>query len=231
MIIWVGYIIIATILSFDSNTAAAANAFKPNSNNTRASCLDARIVDNAQKFCSMASWSAAHVYASVNFTDYSPGSPLSDAAQNNLAVNIYNSFRSDYGKAVSIDCSQALTRLACVSAFPECSLAGSSESSISYYLPCRLQCEQANARCPFKTDCSIYPTTNCMLSIPTGFFVIDPTSGPFRPLVYIYSIALAFWTIFALTWNYLTFVRHKNACVAFCRVVSGIPIIKGDCAK
>ena len=137
------------------------------------------------------------------------------------------SYRKDYGKSVSIECSQALTRFACVTAFPECSLAGNSFSSISYYLPCKVQCEQANARCPFKIDCTPYPSVNCMLSLPTGYFMIDPLSGPFEPLEYIYIISLAFWTIFTITWNYLTFIRHKNACVAFCRVVSGIPIIKG----
>ena len=222
----VGFFIRTLFLGLHFGIIAAV--FIPTMNNTKASCQDARIVDNSQKFCSMATWSSAHVYYAANFTDYYPGNPLTDSLQNALAVNTFGSFKSNSDKAVSIECSQALTRLACVSAFPECSLAGSSVSSISYYLPCRLQCEQANARCPFGIDCSIYPASNCMLSIPTGFFVIDPQSGPFDPLVYVYCISLAFWTIFAVAWNYLTFVQHKNACVAFCRVVSGIPIIKGN---
>lgn len=221
----VSYLAIVAVALISCDTAAAA--FQPSASNTKASCFDARIVDNSQRYCAMASWTAAHIYASENFTNYDPGPPLSDLMQNNLAANVYAGFTHSYDKALSIECSQALTRLACVTAFPECSLSGNSVSSISYYLPCKLQCEQANARCPFTTDCTQYPSTNCMLSVPVGYFVIDPDSGPFEPLEYIYAISLAFWTIFAVTWNYLTFVRYKNSCVAFCRVVSGIPIIKG----
>ena len=208
-------------------TAADVVAFLPNATNTIASCSTARIVDNSQKFCSMASWTSARLYIAATFGDYDLGTELTDIQQNALALNLYNGFKNNHLKPMSNECSQALTRLACVTAFPECSLSTSSGTSISYYMPCRLQCEQANARCPFITNCDLYPATSCMLSIPTGFFVIDPLSGPFEPLVIIYSIALAFWVIFAITWNYLTFVRYKNACVPFCRVVSGIPIIKG----
>lgn len=205
----------------------SADAFKPIPSNVKASCLEARVVDNSQKYCGMASWTAAHIYANVNYTDYSPGAPLSDSQQNDYASNIYDALVFDYGKPVKTECSQALERLACVTAFPMCPVAGTSISSISYSLPCRLQCEQANARCPFVIACGDYPTSNCMMTLPTGYFVIDPESGPFEPLPIIYAISLGMWTIFAITWNYLTFVKYKNACVIFCRVVSGVPIIKG----
>ena len=98
---WVGFFISALFLGFHSKIIAAA--FKPTMNNTKASCENARIVDNAQKFCPMASWSSAHVYYAANFTDYSAGSPLPDSLQNTLAVNTFNSFKSNYDKAVSIE--------------------------------------------------------------------------------------------------------------------------------
>lgn len=206
----------------------AADAFEPNESNVIASCKDARVVDNAQMYCSFATWNAAHIYAKVNYSDYSSGNPLSDTLQNHYAVNIYDSLRSSYNKTVNSECSSALQRLACVTAFPSCQVSGSSLSAVSYNLPCRLQCEQANARCPFVLPCNGYPKSNCLLTLPPGYFVIEPKSGPFEPLPIIYGISLAIWIVFAVTWNYLTFVRYKNACVIFCRVVSGIPIIKGE---
>jgi hypothetical protein len=39
-------------------------------------------------------------------------------------------------------------------------------------------------------------------------------------------VVLGLWTIFAVTWNYLTFVRHKNSCVLLSRAVCGVPCIK-----
>lgn len=206
----------------------ADDIFEPSSDNVLASCKDARVVDNTQQYCSFAAWNAAHIYARVNYTDYSPGNPLSDATQNHYAVNIYEKLlRTPHDKSINSECSSALQRLACVTAFPSCQVSGSSISAVSYNLPCRLQCEQANARCPFVLSCDDLPETNCLLTLPPGYFVIEPKSGPFEPLPIIYGISLAIWIIFAITWNYLTFVRYKNACVIFCRVVSGIPIIKG----
>lgn len=206
----------------------SAEEFQPNINNVKASCKNAKPADNSQMYCSMASWSSASIYAAENFSDYSTGQALTVEQQNQYAANIFNSLVANYGGSVRSECHQALQRLACVTAFPACTVPGSSTSSLSYDLPCRLQCQQATARCPFALDCDSYPLTNCMLTLPTGYFIIDPDSGPFEPLPIIYGVALSVWIIFAVTWNYLTFVRYKNACVIFCRVVSGIPVIKGE---
>ena len=56
-------------------TAAAKDvaAFLPNATNTIASCSTARIVDNSQKFCSMASWTSARLYIAATFGDYDLG--------------------------------------------------------------------------------------------------------------------------------------------------------------
>jgi hypothetical protein len=54
-------------VSLDQKYAAA---FNPTSKNTKISCKDARIVDNSDKYCGEASWQAAHIYASANFSDY-----------------------------------------------------------------------------------------------------------------------------------------------------------------
>jgi hypothetical protein len=215
------------VLYLLNNEYVDAQVFEPRVNNTKASCMNARFVDNLQgSYCSDASWTSAYIYAAANFSDYNTGTPLSDSQQNNLAKNIFNDFRGGHQQTLGSECKDALQRLACVTAFPECPLPGSSESSISYFRPCRLQCEQANARCPFTVNCNKYPSTNCMLQLPSGYFIIDPKSGPFEPLVVIYAISLSFWVIFAIAWNYLTFVRYKGSCVLFCRTVSGIPILK-----
>ena len=205
------------------------DSFQPKNTSTNviATCKDARTIDSTQYYCDMVTWNAAHIYVAANYTSYLQGSPLSDRQQNDYAESVYKTSLLAYGKSVSSECSDALQRLACVTAFPSCRVSGSSISSIAYDPPCRLQCEQANARCPFVTSCDQYPITNCLITLPAGFFVYDPTSGPFEPLPIIYGISLGMWIIFAITWNYLTFVHYKGACVIFCRVVSGVPIIKG----
>lgn len=94
-------------------TSSIAQIYQPTTNNTIASCMDARVVDNSKAYCTQADWTAAHIYATVNFTNYGPNAPLSDSSQNSLAVNIYNSYlggRQNLGS----DCRSALQRLACV---------------------------------------------------------------------------------------------------------------------
>ena len=192
-----------------------------------ASCKEARTISATSSYCDMVTWNAAHVYAAANYTDYSQGAVFSDKQQNDYARSIYEASLLANGNSVNSECGQALQRLACVIAFPSCRVSGSSISSIAYDPPCRLQCEQANARCPSKLSCDQYPITNCLITLPSGFFVYSPESGPYEPLPIIYGIALGIWILFAFIWNYLTFVHYKGACVIFCRVVSGVPIIKG----
>ena len=130
-----------------------------------------------------------------------------------------------------------------MNAFPQCKFAGPSVSSIGYFSPCRLQCEQIKAACGSPStipscgtacglnhyptsDCSRFPSNHCMLYVPPGYFVVDPESGPFKPLLSIYAVIMVTWYFLAWLWNYLTFVKYLHTCVTFCRAVSGIPILK-----
>jgi len=201
------------------------------------SCLNARIVTgNVNYFCDFATWTSAHLYTSSNFSYFAPGSPLSDLEQNNYAKYLYaklsNQVTSSTGggggnsQHFSSDCKDTLKRLACDLSFPECALPGTSISSISYFPPCRLQCEQVNARCPFHLSCDEYPQQDCMMYVPSGYFVLSVAQGPYQPLPIVYGVVLGGWLLMTIAWNVYTFIIHKNRCVLLCRAVSGIPVVK-----
>ena len=210
-----------------------------NNNTVKASCMNARVVDNSQKFCGFVTWTSAHLYQNYNFSVYTGGVSYTDNEQNDYARSLYNSYLDYYPKLKS-DCAAALQRLACMNAFPQCKLSGSTMSSVGYWTPCRLQCEQILAACGYPAacgancnprkyptaDCNQYAARDCMIYVPPGYFVIDPNSGPFQPLIAIYAVCMASWFLLAWVWNWLTFVRHARTCVTFCRAVSGIPILK-----
>lgn len=112
------------------------------------SCLNARSPQNAQgAFCNFISWNAANSYSSLNFSVYTLQTltPFSASDQDKYAQYLYANL---VGNAHDIDlpCAQALQRLACVTAFPECPISGSTGSSASYFTPCKLQCLQADVR-------------------------------------------------------------------------------------
>ena len=195
-----------------------------NDSTVQFTCFNARIPTQSDGFCSFVKWTSTHMYYSQNFSVYEPTKYVEESEQHNYAGNLYSSFVSSYGgKDLDDNCISALKRLVCVSVFSQCVI---SAYSINYFPTCRLQCEQVNSYCPSRRDCSVYPIEGCSIFVPTGFFVIKPSSGPLTPLPAIYAIALLGCMFFAIAWNYLTFVKHKNSCVVFCRAVSGIPIIK-----
>jgi hypothetical protein len=185
------------------------------------------MVNSHDQFCGFISWNAAHVFpVDGNFSVYDPQTPLSDDEQAFFATTVFSNLKGLIRGKLSSGCQAALERLSCVTAYPECAMPGSSLSSISYFPPCRLQCEQVNTFCSTNLDCSGYPAVSCLVYVPTGYFLADPSVGPYGPLVVIYGISLTFWLIFSVIWNYLTFVKYRNSCVAFCRAVSGVPVIK-----
>ena len=157
------------------------------------------------------------------------GAPISAAQQNAYAQSLYTSLSR--GTGPSGECSSALRRLACVLAFPKCPSTGSSLSSVSYFTPCRLQCEQVNARCQaqkqqLSLDCSGYSVRDCFLYVPSGFFVLPPAQGPYTALPSLYSACLAVWLSLTLLWYYWSFVVFRDTSLLFCRAVAGIPAIK-----
>lgn len=204
----------------------AAGAGSGQSDGYLASCLGAQVFQNDGKYCDFATWTSALIWKKGNMTYFNPSSPLTLQQQNAYAQTLFTSLAG--GKDATGDCGVALQRLACVTAFPKCSVAGASLSSISYYAPCRLQCEQVNLRCPssLQLSCGGYATKDCFLYVPPGYFVLPPSQGPFDALPVLYATVLAIWLVFTALWNYWAFVVEKNSCVMLCRVVAGVPALK-----
>ena len=75
-----------------------------------ASCLNARVADNSNKWCSFVTWTSANLYPSRNFSVYTSGLSFSVNDQNNYAQSLYNSYLNSYPNGGS-DCAAALQRL------------------------------------------------------------------------------------------------------------------------
>jgi hypothetical protein len=58
----------------------------------------------------------------------------------------------------------------CLEAFPECPNTG----AVTYFPPCKLQCQMLNAQCGASFDCDPYPSVGCTLLVQSGYFVMDP---------------------------------------------------------
>lgn len=123
-------------------------------------------------------------------------------------------------------CSDAIKRLACLEAFPECPLSGSSISSISYFLPCKLICEQMNKLCAYSPDCSRFPAKDCAAYIPPGYYPLLDIQGPYEPLTGVYAFVLACWFLMTVGWIYITFFVHRELAVALCKFSTGLPLLK-----
>jgi hypothetical protein len=133
------------------------------------------------------------MYAAANYSNFEQGVALSVEFQSQYANSLYDSMLASYSsKEHSSFCLDALKRLACVAVFPQCP---TDLAALSFFPPCKLQCEQAKATCPVYDankdlsvglltaspssasllQCSSLPDTDCLLHIPDGFFVLDPT--------------------------------------------------------
>lgn len=213
------FLLACTVLTVDSIESQSSKYLH--------SCLNAQIFENRGRYCEIATWTSALLYNNQNgnLSYFDPGFPLTVSQQNNYATALYSTLTG--GKDVSSDCGLAVKRLACVTSFPKCQSVGISLSSISYFPPCRLQCEQASVRCPsLKLSCEQYATQDCFLYTPAGFFVLPPHQGPYAPLPVLYTVVLVAWLVITALWNYWAFVVEKDSCVLLCRAIAGIPVIK-----
>ena len=116
-----------------------------------------------------------------NYSYYNPGKSISFKAQNLQAQNMYNLIS---GNSDSNMCSNAIKRFSCVSIFPSCpSEAQTQTGDVSYFSPCKTQCDQMQALCGNLNhvvntyDCNVYPLQNCMLTMPDSFFALSPVLG------------------------------------------------------
>lgn len=123
-------------------------------------------------------------------------------------------------------CEESAKRFACVQAFPECPFPGSSVSSISYFLPCRAQCEQMKKSCGYSPNCDHFPRKDCALYLPEGFFPLNDDQGPYESLTGLYSFVLAAWILMTFGWCYATYVTYRETAMAMCRFVAVMPLLK-----
>ena len=129
--------------------------------------------------CSIVTWNSGHLYTAGNFSYYNPGTPLTTSEQ--LSYAQYLSNRLSQNKNLKSDCAQYLNYFTCIKAFPNCPITGTTISSVSYFQPCKLQCQQVNARCnaQFTINCDEYPENNCALYVASSYFILDPIKVSF----------------------------------------------------
>lgn len=195
----------------------------------QATCFNARNERN-NNYCVEADWLSATMYSRANYTLYETNDALSREDQDGYAVFVREQLLAGaVGSTSSANqglCRGAVKRLSCVTAFPGCPEKGESISSVSYYEPCKLLCIQINAQCDFNIDCDAYPAEDCMITVPAGYFVLDPAQGPYGPIPAMYYVVLTLWVLMSVYWIYATYYWHKNKCAMLCRVVAFIPIMK-----
>eukprot|EP01041_Mallomonas_annulata_P011557 gene11557-24170_t len=191
------------------------------------SCQNSRSGLSVQnQFCNMVSWSTARAYPKGNYSIYHPGIPLTLSQQDDCARKLFNDSYPSNFKYTKGMCNDAAKRFYCTVMFPECPDVSKSGVGYSYFLPCRLQCERAALHGCRNLNCDQYPSYNCMLSVPSGYFALYPEQGPYDSLPITYALVLAMWSIFAIGWNFATFVLYKDSCLLICRAVAGLPVIK-----
>ena len=148
-------------LSFN---ASHDRALSQNSDwNIELSCLNSRTPDTRAPygaFCAFANWQAARLYDASTFTYSDPGLPLTSQTHFSYAQYLFATWLSAIGSISSSKypnkaCTDAVQRLACTQAFPECPQSGVTATSVAYLPPCRLQCEQVRAFCGIQATATL----------------------------------------------------------------------------
>ncbi len=149
--------------------------------NTFLSCAGASFAHSPSPvFCDGISWRHALLYSNTNNSMYNPSIPLSPQEQTTYAKDIYDSLvrqvlihgDDEMGEGdAAPSCKDAMRKLACVTAFPFC---GYSSPAVGYLSPCALQCLQVNSQCPHALNCGMYPSLDCAVQVPSGYFIPDP---------------------------------------------------------
>lgn len=186
-------------------------------------CLQAKSRDNDLDFCHMVHWNAASAFNKSTFSDYYPGDPLEIDLQDSRAHDFYFSMATKSG---SSPCRQAVKRLACAMFFPECPVTASSTSGVQSFPLCRLQCLQAENFCNEDFDCDGFTSENCMIFLPTGYFLLDPAQGPYDNLPGVYSACLIGWAVIAFLWHLGAFYLYKDSSVIICKAIATMPLLK-----
>jgi hypothetical protein len=222
------YFLISALISMMSKAAGYSDVIF--------SCTDSYEGDMSDSTCSgIVHWRIARAYKRANYTIYDTGPPLDFEEQDKYVMSIYQSILSPTSSSVVKSCKRAIKRFSCVAGYPACSISDSNRNSegisVSYFVPCRLQCLQMKAACNNiqevkNLNCNELPETTCMISLPTGYFAPSVSQEPFESLPYLYGILLIIWGFYGLYWNYATFIAHRDKCVLFCRAVAGVPLLK-----
>lgn len=194
-----------------------------NANGIELSCY-LSYVPKGMNFCFMIDWRTARGYDKLNYNVYEPNNELQAQEQDDYARYLYNSYNPS---SESGECRSALRRALCATVFPECLDEGGSSSGVSYYRTCKAQCEQMKS-CSFDYEeiCNGFPTSNCVVLVAPGFFILNPEKGPYTHLPTMCGVVLALWVVIAVLWHYLVFYRFKDSGALVCRALAGLPLIK-----
>lgn len=191
------------------------------------SCQGATITDNSNSFCSLVNWQHAAAYASSNYSTYNAGMPLSSQQQGQYASTLFDLYHSYGNQVANSACDDAMTRLACVSAYPPCpDTIGSPASGYTYFPPCRSQCEVVKSICKSSIDCSSMPQKNCALSLSVSNYVLSIDQGPYNSEAVLYPIIFTSWCILGIVWVYFAFVKYRYNSVLLCKFLALVPFFK-----
>lgn len=191
------------------------------------SCQGASSTDNSNSFCSLVNWQHAAAYASSNYSTYNSAKPFSSEQQGDYARTLFDLYHSYGNKVANSACDDAMTRLACVSAFPPCpDIITSPASGFTYFVPCRTQCEVVKSVCQSSIDCSRMPQKNCALSLPSANYALSIDQGPYTGEAVLYPIIFVSWCILGIVWVYYAFIKYRFNSVLLCKFLALIPFIK-----
>ena len=191
-------------------------------------------------FCAFVTWRAARLYNADSFNYWDAGTALGATTHVQYAQFLYvqhlvqisqphtaAAMEQGYDDTAvfaveNLDCSQAVQRLSCLQALPECPIeGGSSATSVSYLPPCRVQCEQTNAACSGSDrgllDCTTFQTENCIVYAPLGMFLPTVDGGPYGGMSPLYAVLLLLWGGATLAWGIAVHYTHHRKCLKICR--------------
>ena len=215
------------LLQFLGSNSILSTASSTSTQKVVLSCQSASMTDNSNSFCSLVDWQHAAAYLSANYTTYNSAKPLSSQEQGNYARTLFDLYHTYGNKVTSAACDDAMTRYACVSAYPPCpDTISSPASGYTYFPPCRTQCEVVKSVCQSNIDCSHLPQKNCALSLSTVNYALSIDQGPYNAEAILYPIIFTFWCVLGIIWIYFAFIKYRFNSVLLCKFLALIPFMK-----
>ena len=135
------------------------------------SCMVSSSV-NPPSVCKFVTWNYARAFNKSIYSLYANNAPISISKQDTIAGDLLTKFNIKENSK----CYDSAQRFICTQIFPECPRTNIGMST-SYMLPCRLQCQLATLNgCKLPINCNSYPSSNCAIYVPSGYFALDPVN-------------------------------------------------------